>query len=1511
MGLLSNAGLNDHYEDKLTLSRVLEINGNTTSDEPLDTMQSLPGAFLKKLMLANIDARSVRCVTADEDAYILELDSYDSREPESTNANAINPLDLITALFLCSDSSLQQEMVRKMSMCQFAVPLLLPNCETKQSTLMLWALREVVKTFKPFTSTKSFVEECIVVSDIPLVSFVSLGKDSLCKYQILNRMLSNTFVHRDMDCDDAPRKISDGLVEISWYLPCGKTNIDMFDKPVAVANLRGDIRAFKKQFSFLCETSAAIYLFTDDYAGARHILKGKDTKTQIFLVMDGKKDAFRASVKGHPSFDNSTAIKMIIKKKQHDAEFVKIVLSSVNNVLSKNPNIVTIENMADAARRQGILVDEDSEACRTAQMNADEITTKITDTLTFKEEHLPLQGIWRELSQIDKERAGCQELSSLKAKEEKLKKKQQGFKMADAMERFIHAILDSSIEQTCFLQWMKMNLDDLSRQRLSGLREQYNDLCQNTPEKKDEITDLDQKICDCSLGLEHFLRELGQLYQLYSSGHPLSENSPQKKQIERLPQMYAQMLLDGLPIELVDGDAADIPLKWITDVLTSLHGLVKTNSKIRVVTVLGVQGTGKSTLLNAMFGVQFAVSTGRCTRGAFMQLIKVNRELRDNLKCDFIMIIDTEGLQAPELAQQNDSHEHDHELATLVVGLSDITVINMTMEVFAEMKGLLQIVVSTFLGMKQMIKKPRCHFVHQNVLHVSADANVRERKKLLEQLDEMTLEAAKMVNNGNITKFTDVMDYDPDTNSSYMPGLWHGIPPMAPVSVGYSEAVYDFKKRLMQDFKKCQQTDDLTHFLELLKKLRNTVKYQNPFRLRNSLSTAYKSWELTFNIKIESWLEKSEKQVSEDGKIREDLLREAIKVLESAEKEILGNLEKYLEKQDCSTSFVEKMREEFITITNKLRQDTESKMRDKLQKAFKSNAEDEVDTIKSSQAYMLERKVLDLLHHCSKTQSAFSHENLKQVFEKMWRKALLDCEINVQEVQRRDVAQEVAVMLRENVSSRHNINCLVDGETLEQCAKKRFVVESGGWREMAQGFMKHGHSAYHRKKLQESCDNIVNQCQDFITEMAEGESDYSNAVIQDLLKMIDKAMQQQKNVEFSEETEIALKKYIGGIASTAFQKMHNEFRAKNDPQMFLEEWKKNYFEDFLDKFHNRDQCQKKASDFVKLCLQPAVTDYVTKRTGPDIVGEMLIGAGSKDNIQGALQYTILQQLLHKLDYEKYKQYIQTHERFVKNWLLDQLEEKLSKDPCLNRFEKKHLTEVANMITTAISNISNTSNNDRDVRSFLHCLCNTLGEKLHFPEHALNSIMIVDIAYKDEFADYLTKNVRELEKCLSKECDRRVDIRKRLRNVLFKPPLLNHLLGCREQCPFCKAPCEAGEQDHDEHFSSVHRPQGLNGLKASKTLVTDTCSFPGMGTLPKKAAHRSSQASKHYHEHYLNWNLTTGSTTEATNYWKYVMVTFNERIAKDCGANPAKIPDSWKGLTRNDAFVSLKRTFNMK
>uniref|UniRef100_A0A3P8QEF8 VLIG-type G domain-containing protein n=1 Tax=Astatotilapia calliptera TaxID=8154 RepID=A0A3P8QEF8_ASTCA len=796
--LLDDLGLEQYYRKKLTLRKILEIDEKTITDQPAKSNSNPPWFFLKKMMMVNVTARNVTYTT------VCKSDS--DGVSGSQEFNMPNPLDIITALFLCSDGFVQQEMALKMSMCQFSVPLLLPNCDTNQCTLMLWAMRDIVKKYRPqsLSESKGFIEDRIVLSELPMISFVRLGECSSSKSEILNKLLSNsqqyhdTFVHRNMECGDSPRAIPNGLTEITWYLPCGNTNIDIFSQPVAVANLRGDIESFETQYSFLCQTSAAVFVFFGDLDESEcSLLTNINQKTQIFLVGNGESNnEVLRTVANKLGLSNNNIITK--KKQKNDADFVQTLRKKVRDVVKNSKIKMTIEQMADIAYKLGILVDEDSPECQTAKTNAEAITAEIHDIHKYKENQLPCQGeLWKELTCLEKEEFRLQHIESrniedyrseLQMQKKQLRKKQNSYNMSTAITCFIIAISSPGTERFYFLKWMQMNLDNLSHVKLSELREKYKEKCKNS-ENKEEIKEIDRQISNSSLGTEHFFREMGQIYEASLS---LPQTDPARQQLQHLPKLCAELLLDGFPLELVDGDASNIPLRWVSDVLSQLSDLVSPNRKILVVTVIGVQGTGKSTLLNTMFGVQFAVSSGRCTRGAFMSLIKIDEDMKKVLNCDFMLIIDTEGLKSPELAQLDNSYEHDNELATLVVGLSDVTIVNVAMENSTEMKDILQIVVHAFLRMKEVGKKPKCVFVHQNVSDVSAhEKNLRDRKLLLEQLNEMTQAAARMEKKEENKSFTDVMEYSPDTGNWYIPGLWNGNPPMAPVSAGYSEAVYE------------------------------------------------------------------------------------------------------------------------------------------------------------------------------------------------------------------------------------------------------------------------------------------------------------------------------------------------------------------------------------------------------------------------------------------------------------------------------------------------------------------------------------------------------------------------------------------------------------------------------------------------------------------------------------------------------------------------------------------------
>ncbi|XP_056299275.1 up-regulator of cell proliferation-like [Pseudoliparis swirei] len=1354
--LLEDLGLEDRLKEKLSLSTILQIDKKTITDEPPKCNADLPWYFLKKLMMVNVTARNVKL--------------------NSTNScDRLNPLDIITALFLCSDGFVRQELSLKMSMCQFSVPLLLPNCDTKQCTLMLWAMRDIVKKYRPqsLTESKGFIEERIVLSELPMISFVRLGECSLSKSEILNKLLSNdTFVHHDMECGDSPRRISNGLVEISWYLPCGNKNMDVFSEPVAVANLRGDIASFQTQFSFLCQTSAAVFVFFDTLDSECELLTNQQHKTQIFLVGNHQSNRFSMDALQNVAAElGLTNNNILLKTKQmNDADFVKTLGETVSNVVENSKMKMRIEQMADIAHKLGILVDEESSECQTAKKNADAITTEIQDILQYKEAELPLQGqIWKELTRLEKEEFRLRNVGSKNIEDYKsdlllektqLRKEQNSHDISNAMTCFINAISSPEIERCYFLKWMRMNLDNVSREKLSDLRERYKEKCKN-PENKEEIKDIDRQLSNSSLGIEHFFREMGQIYEASLS---LPETEPSREQLQHLPKLCAQLLLDGLPLELVDGEASNIPLRWISDVLSQLNDLMSPLNKILVVTVLGVQSTGKSTLLNTMFGVQFAVSSGRCTRGAFMLLIRINEDIKKELNCDFMMIIDTEGLKSPELAQLDNSHEHDNELATLVVGLSDVTIINIAMENSTEMKDILQIVVHAFLRMKEVGKKPKCQFVHQNVSDVSAhEKNLRDRKLLMQQLNEMTQAAAKMEKKEENKNFSDVMEYSPDTGNCYIPGLWNGSPPMAPVNAGYSEAVYELKKNIIHVLGSCESSaNDILEFTEWMKSLWNAVKHENfIFSFRNSLvadaymklCTEFNKWEWEFRQLMYTWVTDAETRIRNFGTVagKSEIsdMSECVKQLKSEASTILSEWEtKLLENlAQGHVYLVEEYKEGFANGAKSLRRQMQSSVFNQLTAAADiRNGMTELEKIKENHTKELEGRVRALIEECQKKNIQMTEKELDEEFDKMWTET-------------------------------------------------------------------------------------------------------------------------QKELSFEE---------------MKFDDIYNS-------------------------------CQKKAEEFTRCCLKPAVEDFVYRSLGPDIIGEML--TNEQFSTRMSFQYSVLLDLLRKDDFENYRSYICSYEEYVKNWILDKIVKRFSEASTIFEFEDRHVQSSIRIINAAVNKAK--TEKSANLESFVKNVCQELGDKLVISQDALGAFMILNNADQEQFAHWLTECVKDMAQVLQEEFNETDILMKLIQlNVHPQKELFTKLIGCGKQCPFCSAPCEAGGQEHSEHFASLHRSIALGQYRCSlsQILSTDICS--SLVITPNSTFRcGATNWERHHHKDYKaifpDWKISPDGSLEASDYWKYVLAKFNNKFAKAFKAEPADIPVTWNMITPQQAEESLKESFNIK
>ncbi|XP_060112652.1 interferon-induced very large GTPase 1-like [Heteronotia binoei] len=1565
--ILRKLKLQKKKSKKFSLQEILEISSGSLKECIPSSMGDLPWHFLRKVLALNVTARSTS----------LEKEAFDpqrTREEEKGNRidesafctvrmgerDSVNPLDVLCAVLLCSDSFLQQEILSKMSMCQFALPLLLPPLEVSHCTLMLWAMREIVKKWRPHSlvDSRGFREESLVLMSMPTFSFVRMGSLSLSKSKLLNEFLSPSqqhhdfFLHRDMECGNIPREMADGLVEIAWYFPGGQKSLDLFPEPIAVANLHGDVESHWVQFSFLSEISSAIFIFAEHIGEREYALLSslKESSTKYYFILEyhgGKiNETLKVLNKLAPVLNLSNSHILAKDGTTNTAEFVEQLRLITRRIINSPLKTVSIQEMATVAHELTIQVDEDLKECQDARSSAVEITRDVIDTAVYKKEMLKLQGdLWKNLAKVEKELCRMErqgETPSEKYRSEQrdklmaLREQQNKCELSIGLINFIHGIkCTQSAEKHYFLKWMKFNLDQIARANLSKLRAEYKEKCKSLGGEVQKIAEVDQLISSSSLGVEHFMRELGQFYEaewLMVKERKLPKNG---RQFTHFPSIAADLMLEGFPLELIDGDASNIPLQWITDVLTKLNNKLRRRSKMFVITVLGVQSTGKSTLLNTMFGLQFAVSSGRCTRGAFMTLLKVRENLIQELGCDFILVIDTEGLKAPELAKLEDSYQHDNELATLVIGLSDVTIVNMSMENATEMKDILQIVAHAFLRMEKIGQRPNCQFVHQNVSDVSAhDQNMRDRKHLLEQLNEMTQAAAKMEKIDRDIKFSDIMDYDPEIHNWYIPGLWHGVPPMASVNRGYSEKVFEIKKYLFDFLRERsvkKSPKDIPQFIEWIKSLWNAVKHENfIFSFRNSLiaeaynhlSAKYSEWDWSFRREMHLWVSEQETLIQNASPDELDCLHwrhELQQKLLCGEQQILENLNKYFESGASNLHLVEKYREDFVRSANSLKHELDNYSFNKCNDAIHiKEGRYKIDTLQMEYLKVIEGKVDKLLDECRKEERRLDDQELKTEFERMWTETL--SEISPIHLENRQIYLDIEWCLRKELSHRgSSVNLKVqEAKSLLNYRMNTFqmkseYINSSIWHKVKCIFSK----KEHLRRAEEIVNSLLSKCILFIDEKVNSRGDYDETYCVELLHIINHTLQQSdvQKLNTSLSFEVDLKLHILGEAAHIFQKKHEDFIKENDPQVRLEKLKPQYFSIFRNHYLERDAQQNRAKDFCDLCLHPALEDYVNKRLGIEIVDDILnstqsIGYASRS----FFQFTILKELLEDRNASNYVQYNKSYEKFVKSWIMRQILEHYADKHYLKNLEKNILFSIVKKIRKILENLKH--KRFQEISEFLEFFCKEMQKELVISKDSLVGIQFKNMSDPGQFSVCVENFLPDLEIQILSEFDA-LDLESKLSKLPVKPQdeIFKRVFGCGKQCPFCKVPCEAGGSDHKEHFAAIHRPVGLGTFRWEKTekLVYELCST----LVVSQCRFRTAETEWDYHPYkdyrvyYPDWCIQPDPSINASDYWKFVFKEFNHEFACHYEAKPADLPEDWKTITQEQALEALKETYNME
>ncbi|XP_076748149.1 up-regulator of cell proliferation-like [Maylandia zebra] len=388
--VLHELSLEAYQAIPLDVSSMLDIItwtlGNQSPLEPSD----LPKAFLQSLWLLRKDARTPWCeslhnlVTNDDNnstGKVLSSFKGDSQ-------GAINPLDLITAVYMSASTFLQQEISKRMMQCQFSIPLVLPNKDPEEpSCFLLWPLRGIVGQWRshPLNKYRRIQEGDLATTCMPLVSFVRLGCCSVSKSQVLNHMLRGvtsscqTFLHRGMEGGQLPKRLSGGLVEIGWHLPTGDSTKDVFPVPLVFSNLRGDASAHEKCLTFLCKASSAIVVFCGNLKEKEKLLLAscKDTNSKLILIdlLDTERNGSRVVGFVDENLEKYMGLpeESVIQGRglSEDALASKLC-DTLKHLLPDRLKLITLEEAAQFAADIGLNVDE-GPICQKAMASVEEV----------------------------------------------------------------------------------------------------------------------------------------------------------------------------------------------------------------------------------------------------------------------------------------------------------------------------------------------------------------------------------------------------------------------------------------------------------------------------------------------------------------------------------------------------------------------------------------------------------------------------------------------------------------------------------------------------------------------------------------------------------------------------------------------------------------------------------------------------------------------------------------------------------------------------------------------------------------------------------------------------------------------------------------------------------------------------------------------------------------------------------------------------------------------------------
>ncbi len=430
---------------------------------------------------------------------------------------------------------------------------------------------------------------------------------------------------------------------------------------------------------------------------------------------------------------------------------------------------------------------------------------------------------------------------------------------------------------------------------------------------------------------------------------------------------------------------------------------------------------------------------------------------------------------------------------------------------------------------------------------------------------------------------------------------------------------------------------------------------------------------------------------------------------------------------------------------------------------------------------------------------------------------------------------------------------------------------------------------------------------------------YNISYIQQLTDYIKRRVTEHQersvNYEFKNEFFVDLVLSIYKRANEMITDHHRLFREANDPVIFAEKKREQYYSIFQKYCHGATS----AAIFGEIICQKfkePIEQSVYKKTTRYLADEIRINCESLNGNRPNLEKHILKTLAEEENFDKYMNYIHNPRDHFKSFIRDEvswyINDKFSVSVLPKMKENIKLLQQK-IVEAAHESTEHVQVNSGDVGLWLKRFTQQLSDELIFSEKDLRGVKHDDV---DDFS-LLEDVIREEITFIMVDISRRFNTETfpSKQNSKFRPDelLIDYFCQCCwAQCPFCGAICTNTIENHPgDHRVPFHRVNGLNRMddKNIPNLFVTICT----SAVASDQTFNPNDANdkilwRDYRRAggiYADWSIIPDLSEPP--YWKWFVCRFQEDLGKYYNKTfegRGTIPDEWRKYSKQDAVESL-------